>query len=425
MTTAGGQGARRGAGTSGCFSHQPGVDAATASDRQRLWPTAATGMRPGVGHNSGVRRRPPGRRRVLRTGGRLTMWRGGGAMAAAAWWDCSPALRWLLGRDALPRAAPRIVSPAGKTDLLYDPPAAVTALGPLSGPDLADPAEPAVAGRPRSSRQRRWSSTCGPVVRSVPGRVTQLQQVYDATRAPGFLLGTTSATTTAGGPGLRQRPRVTSVDLDPAMRTLIAFGGSTPTTVIPSRWCWTANTVRGGVLRELLAGPATCGAAAGSGTQVTGFAHLAAAARCGGAGRLRAGRVVSFAFALRGAVGAGYSLSGRGGGVERRPRRRHKARRVGRCEFAGMAAAFSCAGIHHGVRARHVAGTRDDEHRSQAVLQRSVRRADHRMGLVFVGLNPGAGSAASGQPSTADHPSRVRRLGAVFCVGSGRRGLGP
>ena len=67
--------------------------------------------------------------------------------------------------------------------------------------------------------------------------VTQLQQVYDATRASGVSLL---------GIDVRDNNRQAAQDFvidrhltfpsiyDPAMRTLIAFGGKYPTTVIPS-----------------------------------------------------------------------------------------------------------------------------------------------------------------------------------------------
>ncbi len=45
------------------------------------------------------------------------------------------------GRDAVAQGGTfEFVSPGGKTDIFYDPPASRGRPGPLSGPDLADPA---------------------------------------------------------------------------------------------------------------------------------------------------------------------------------------------------------------------------------------------------------------------------------------------
>jgi thiol-disulfide isomerase/thioredoxin len=155
-----------------------------------------------------------------------------GVAFAALLAGCSP------GRDAVAQGGTfEFVSPGGKTDIFYDPPSSRGRPGPLSGPDLADPAhtlsldDPIFAGRVVVINI--WGQWCGPC----RAEVTQLQRVYDATRADGvsFL-----------GIDVRDNNRQAALDFvddrhatfpslyDPAMRTLIAFGGKYPTTVIPS-----------------------------------------------------------------------------------------------------------------------------------------------------------------------------------------------
>jgi peroxiredoxin len=151
----------------------------------------------------------------------LTSWRR--AVAAAA---LVGLLTGCSGRDAVAQGGTfEFVSPGGKTDLLYDPPASRSRPGTLSGPGRAE--------------------------------VSQLQQVYDATRGSGvsFL-----------GIDVRDNNRQAALDFindrgvtfpsifDPAMRTLIAFGGKYPTTVIPSTLVLDRqHRVAAVFLRELLA----------------------------------------------------------------------------------------------------------------------------------------------------------------------------
>ncbi len=155
----------------------------------------------------------------------------GVALVALAVSGCS-------GRDAVAQGGTfEFVSPGGKTDIFYDPPASRGRPGPLSGPDLADPSrtlsldDPAFAGKVVVVNV--WGQWCGPC----RAEVTQLQKVYDATRDSGVALL---------GIDVRDNSREAAQDFvadrhltypsiyDPAMRTLIAFGGKYPTTVIPS-----------------------------------------------------------------------------------------------------------------------------------------------------------------------------------------------
>ncbi|MEZ0349425.1 TlpA disulfide reductase family protein [Mycobacterium sp. pR1184] len=162
------------------------------------------------------------------------------------------------GHDAVAQGGTfEFVSPGGKTDIFYDPPSSRGRPGPLSGPDLADPShtlsvdDAIFAGNVVVINV--WGQWCGPC----RAEVTQLQQVYDATRESGasFL-----------GIDVRDNNRQAALDFvndrsvtypsiyDPAMRTLIAFGGKYPTTVIPSTLVLDRqHRVAAVFLRELLA----------------------------------------------------------------------------------------------------------------------------------------------------------------------------
>ena len=147
------------------------------------------------------------------------------------------------------------VSPGGKTDISYDPPESRSRPGKISGPELTDPAKTVgvddAAGKVVVVNV--WGQWCGPC----RSEVSELQQVYDATRADGvaFL-----------GIDVRDDNRDAAVDFvtdrkvtfpsiyDPAMRTMIAFGGRYPTTVIPSTIVLDRqHRVAAVFLRELLA----------------------------------------------------------------------------------------------------------------------------------------------------------------------------
>src|SRR5246127_2628324 len=217
-------------------------------------------MRTGLDHHPGLRRRPAGRRRILPTGERLTMRRRAtaGAVSAILVSGLLAGAVGCSGRDAVAQGGTfEFVSPGGKTDIFYDPPASRGRPGPVSGPDLADPAHTISLDDPVSAGNavviNVWGQWCGPC----RAEVSQLQQVYDATRGSGvsFL-----------GIDARDNNRQAALDFvddrhvtfpsiyDPAMRTLIAFGGKYPTTVIPSTLVLDRqHRVAAVFLRELLA----------------------------------------------------------------------------------------------------------------------------------------------------------------------------
>jgi thiol-disulfide isomerase/thioredoxin len=160
------------------------------------------------------------------------------------------------GDDAVAQGGTfEFVAPGGKTDIVYDPPDSRGRPGKISGPELTDPSRTVslddFAGKVVVINV--WGQWCGPCRSEIP----ELQKVYDATRADGveFL-----------GIDVRDNNRDAAVDFvtdrkvtfpsiyDPAMRTMIAFGGRYPTTVIPSTVVLDRrHRVAAVFLRELLA----------------------------------------------------------------------------------------------------------------------------------------------------------------------------
>jgi len=160
------------------------------------------------------------------------------------------------GDDAVAQGGTfEFVAPGGKTDIYYNPPDHRGRPGPVSGPDLMDPSRTVsvsdFAGKVVVINV--WGQWCGPC----RAEVTQLQQVYNATRADGVqLLGidVRDNNRQAAQDFVKDRGVTFPSIYDPAMRTMIAFGGKYPATVIPSTLVLDRqHRVAAVFLRELLA----------------------------------------------------------------------------------------------------------------------------------------------------------------------------
>jgi thiol-disulfide isomerase/thioredoxin len=171
-------------------------------------------------------------------------------VAAALLAGCS------TGDDAVAQGGTfEFVAPGGKTDIFYDPPSSRGRPGPLSGPALMDPKKTIslddFAGKVVVINV--WGQWCGPC----RSEITQLQKVYDQTRDLGVaFLGIDVRDNDIEAPqDFVVDRKVTFPSIyDPAMRTMIAFGGKYPTTVIPSTVVLDReHRVAAVFLRELLA----------------------------------------------------------------------------------------------------------------------------------------------------------------------------
>jgi thiol-disulfide isomerase/thioredoxin len=160
------------------------------------------------------------------------------------------------GDDAVAQGGTfEFVAPGGKTDIFYDPPGNRGRPGKLEGPELMDPAK-TISLDDFTGKVvviNVWGQWCGPC----RTEITQLQKVYDNTRRVGveFI-----------GIDVRDNNRDAAKDFivdrkvtfpsiyDPPMRTMIAFGGRYPATVIPSTVVLDRqHRVAAVFLRELLA----------------------------------------------------------------------------------------------------------------------------------------------------------------------------
>jgi thiol-disulfide isomerase/thioredoxin len=162
----------------------------------------------------------------------------------------------VTGDDAVAQGGTfEFVAPGGKTDIFYDPPESRGRPGKLTGSELTDPAK-TISLDDFTGKVvviNVWGQWCGPC----RTEISQLQKVYDETRHLGveFL-----------GIDVRDNNRDAAKDFivdrkvtfpsiyDPPMRTMIAFGGKYPTTVIPSTVVLDReHRVAAVFLRELLA----------------------------------------------------------------------------------------------------------------------------------------------------------------------------
>lgn len=160
------------------------------------------------------------------------------------------------GDDAVAQGGTfEFVAPGGQTDITYDPPESRGKPGPLSGPDLMDTERTLslsdFAGK--VTVINIWGQWCGPC----RSEMIQLQKVYETTRGDGVaVLGIDVRDNAIDAPRdfVTDRKITFPSIYDPAMRTMIAFGGKYPTTVIPSTVVLDrAHRVAAVFLRELLA----------------------------------------------------------------------------------------------------------------------------------------------------------------------------
>ena len=147
------------------------------------------------------------------------------------------------------------VAPGGKTDISYDPPSSRGTPGPLSGPDLSDTSKTLSLDdfADKVVVINIWGQWCGPC----RAEMLQLQKVYEATRDEGVaFLGINVRDNDIDAPRdfIADRGITFPSIYDPAMRTMIAFGGKYPTTVIPSTLVLDRrHRVAAVFLRELIA----------------------------------------------------------------------------------------------------------------------------------------------------------------------------
>ena len=160
------------------------------------------------------------------------------------------------GDDAVAQGGTfEFVAPGGKTEITYDPPESRGRPGPLSGPDLLD-TERTISLDDFAGQVvviNVWGQWCAPC----RNEVAELDRVHRETRDSRVaVLGIDVRDNDIDAPRDFVKDRKVSYPsiYDPAMRTMIAFGGRYPTTVIPSTIVLDRqHRVAAVFLRELLA----------------------------------------------------------------------------------------------------------------------------------------------------------------------------
>ncbi len=281
-----------------------------------------------------------------------------------------------------------------------------------------------------------WGQWCGPC----RSEISQLQKVYDATKADGvaFL-----------GIDVRDNNRDAARDFvidrkvtfpsiyDPSMRTMIAFGGKYPTTVIPSTIVLDReHRVAAVFLRELLAEdlqPVVQRLAAEPvSADMTGFAEIAAAGPvAGGAGRVacspgwcRSPRrawcrwcPVTCRISPRSSASrtTGADAVGRRSTVARRRQAARFASRARRCcSSPGFTAVFVLGTVA-------VLGMTGTLITNQVLLQRIGGVVTILMGLVFVGFIPLLQRETRFAPRQLSDDRRAHRCSVRCSRSAGRR----
>jgi len=158
------------------------------------------------------------------------------------------------GKDAVATGGSfTFVSPGGKTDIRYDPPASRGTIGVLAGPDLLTNAPLSVADFPgKVVVINLWGQWCGPC----RAEADDLQRVSEATKASGvqFLgVNVRDPQRDKAQDFVRDRAITYPSVYDPPMRSMIALSANYPTSVIPSTIILDRNhRVAAVFLRELL-----------------------------------------------------------------------------------------------------------------------------------------------------------------------------
>jgi len=126
------------------------------------------------------------------------------------------------------------VSPGGKTEIFYDPPASRGTIGTLSGPDLLTAATTTAVSDFTGQVVviNLWGSWCAPCRAEAP----ELESTYTSTKALGvqFVGIDVRDERQAAQDFIADRTITYPSIFDPSMRSLLALGGKYPTSVIPS-----------------------------------------------------------------------------------------------------------------------------------------------------------------------------------------------